>query len=148
MTTKEYAMAYTEVLEVLRYVPDEDLFKIPKEKILFYELNRDADYEYRLDTNKRFKDQEMSRITKAILANIYRDYWAPLDEKKEIIMQEKRDIAIMEESKREDYNPDKMFNSRKKSEEYVKEDTSKNLPADAGKEGLFRRILNLIFRRD
>ena len=33
MITKEYAMAYTEVIEILKYVPDEDVQKIPKEKL-------------------------------------------------------------------------------------------------------------------
>jgi len=30
MITKEYRVAYTEVVEILKYVPDEDVQKIPE----------------------------------------------------------------------------------------------------------------------
>ena len=33
MVTKEYAMAYTEVVEILKHVSDEDVKKIPEEKL-------------------------------------------------------------------------------------------------------------------
>ena len=39
MITKEYAMAYTEVIEILKYVPDEDVQKIPNEKLEFFGPN-------------------------------------------------------------------------------------------------------------
>ena len=35
MITKEYAMAYTEVIEILKYVPDEDVQKILKKKLYY-----------------------------------------------------------------------------------------------------------------
>ena len=65
MITKEYAMAYTEVIEILKYVPDEDVQKIPEEKLEFYKTNMDKEYKYNLDMTKEFKEQEMSEITKA-----------------------------------------------------------------------------------
>ena len=67
MITKEYAMAYTEVIEILKYVPDEDVKKIPEEKIEFYRSNMDNEYDYKLDMTKEFEQQKMSDITKAIL---------------------------------------------------------------------------------
>ena len=35
----------------------------------------DNEYSYKIDITKEFEDQEMSDITKAVLANIFRDYW-------------------------------------------------------------------------
>ena len=49
MITKEYAMAYTEVIEILKHVPEEDVQKIPKEKLNFYRSNMDIEYNYKLD---------------------------------------------------------------------------------------------------
>ena len=100
MITKEYAMAYTEVIEILKYVPDEDVQKIPKEKIEFYKNNMDNEYNYKLDMTKEFKEQEMSDITKAILANIFRDYWATPYQREKIEAKEKYELNKLEEEKR------------------------------------------------
>ena len=113
MITKEYAMAYTEVIEILKYVPEEDVGKIPQEKLEFYKTNMDNGYSYKLDMTKEFEEQEMSEITKAILANIFRDYWATLYQKERIEAKEKYDLEKLEEEKREKYNPDSIFKNKK-----------------------------------
>ena len=89
MVTKEYAMAYKEVIEILKYVPDEDVAKIPEEKLNFYKENMDIDYDYKIDEEKEFEEQEMSDITKAVLANIFRDYWATPYQRERILAKEK-----------------------------------------------------------
>ena len=40
MVDINYANAYTEVLEILKYIPKEDYNKIPKNKIELYETNK------------------------------------------------------------------------------------------------------------
>lgn len=140
MITKEYAMAYTEVSEILKYVPDEDVNKIPKEKLEFYKSNMDNEYSYKLDMTKEFEEQEMSDITKAILANIFRDYWATPYQKEIIEKKEKYDLEKLEEEKREKYNPDNIF--KNKLEETVVENT--NLPAEIKKETFFKKLISFI----
>ena len=39
-----YSKAYTEVLEIIKYFPEEEYSKIPKEKIDFYKKNMDKNY--------------------------------------------------------------------------------------------------------
>ena len=94
MITKEYAMAYAEVIEILKHVSYEDVNKIPKEKLDFYKINMDKEYNYKLDMTKEFEEQEMSDITKAILANIFRDYWATpyQKEKYDLVPDQIRDL--------------------------------------------------------
>ena len=150
MTTKEYAMAYTEVLEILRHVPDEDIAKIPKDKIHFYELNCDSSYEYKLDSSREFKDKKMLRITKAILANIYRDYWASSQEKEEIILREKKDIEEMERLKRMQEKSETIIDSQSNlqknvQEEKITNDTIADHPAKQEKESIIKRIVKAIF---
>ena len=140
MVTKEYARAYTEVVEILKYVPDEDVKKIPKEKIEFYQNNMDNEYNYHLDLTKEFEEQKMSDITKAILANIFRDYWATPYQKEKIKAKEKYDLEKIEEEKREKYNPDKIF--KEKKEEKIIENT--NLPIEVKKETFFEKLINFI----
>ena len=140
MIAKEYAMAYKEVIEILKYVPDEDIKKIPKEKIDFYKKNVDKEYNYKLDMTKEFEEQEISDIAKAVLANIFRDYWATPEQKERIKAKEKSDIKKIEDEKREKYNPNNIFKNRKK--EIEKENT--NLPIEIKKESLFNKIINFI----
>ena len=40
--TKEHKMAYTEVVEVLKYVPKKDINKIPKDILKYYMDNMDT----------------------------------------------------------------------------------------------------------
>jgi len=140
MITKEYAMAYTEVIEILKHVPDEDVNKIPKEKLEFYKANMDNEYKYKLDMTKEFEEQEISDITKAILANIFRDYWATSYQKERIEAKEKYDIEKLEEEKREKYNPDNVFKNNK--EETFVENT--NLPVEIKKETFFKKLISFI----
>ena len=140
MVTKEYAIAYKEVVEILKYVPDEDVQKIPKEKLEFYKNNMDNEYNYKLDMTKEFEEQNMSDITKAVLANIFRDYWATPHQKEIIEAKEKNDLEKLEEEKREKYNPDNIF--KNKQEQIVVEDT--NLPAEIKEETFFKKLISFI----
>ena len=140
MITKEYRLAYTEVVEILKYVPDEDAQKIPKEKLDFYKTNMDNEYNYKLDMTKEFEEQEMSDITKAILANIFRDYWATPYQKERIEAKEKYDLEKLEDEKREKYNPNNIF--KNKQEQTVVENT--NLPIEIKKETFFKKLIIFI----
>ena len=140
MITKEYARAYTEVIEILKHVPYEDVQKIPEEKLNFYKTNMDIEYNYKLDIDKEFEQQEISDITKAILANIFRDYWATPYQKERIEAKEKYDLEKIEEEKREKYNTDNIF--KNKQEKIVVENT--NLPVEIKEESFFKKLVNFI----
>ena len=142
MITKEYAMAYREVVEILKYVPDEDVKKIPKEKLEFYKNNMDGEYNYKLDMTKKIEEQEMLDITKAILANIFRDYWATPEQKERIEAKEKYDLEKLAEEKRKKYNLDNIF--KEKKEEIVIDNT--NLPIEINKETFFKKLISFIKR--
>lgn len=139
MVTKEYAMAYKEVIEILKYVPDEDVAKIPEEKLNFYKENMDIDYDYKIDEEKEFEEQEMSDITKAVLANIFRDYWATPYQRERILAKEKYDLEKLEEEKREKYNPDDIFKNRNKENTI---EQNNNLPIEMKKEKFFKKIIS------
>lgn len=42
-----YSKAYTEVLEIINHFSEEEYKKIPKEKIDFFEENKDKDYNFK-----------------------------------------------------------------------------------------------------
>lgn len=60
-----YASSYVEVLEIIKHIPDNEYKKIPKEKIKFYEQNKDYHFIYDM---RNFN--QLSRKTKAILVNL------------------------------------------------------------------------------
>ena len=84
----------------------------------------------------------MSDTTKAILANIFRDYWATPYQKERIIAKEKFDLDKEEEQKRDKYNPDNIFKNKNYGEEenYQKEQVSMMVY----KETLLKKIINKI----
>ena len=43
---KKYARAYTEVLEILKHIPEDELERIPKAELQYYEDNCDKNYKY------------------------------------------------------------------------------------------------------
>ena len=100
----------------------------------------DNEYNYKLDMSKQFEEQEMSDITKAILANIFRDYWATPKQKEIIEAKEKYDLEKLEEEKREKYNPEDIFKNKK--EEFVIKKA--NLPLEIKKETFFEKLINFI----
>lgn len=109
-----YEKAYTEVIELLRFFPRESVEKIPKERLKLYIDKMDKSYHYKVDKSKTFEQQQMSEKTKAIFANIFRDYWATDYQRERILAKENYDNQKREEEKRNKYNPDNIFKNRKK----------------------------------
>ena len=106
MIAENYACAYKEVIEVLKYTKREDVNKIPKSRILLWRINMNKDYDFKIDTTKTLEEQNLSKEAKAIIANIFKKYWATDYQKERIEAKEKYDIEHMEKEKYQKYNPD------------------------------------------
>lgn len=104
-----YHMAYKEVIEILKYIPQESVDKIPKTMIEVFKNNMDKEYEFHVDINKKFEEQKLLEETKAILAIIFRDYWATPYQRERIIAKEKYDRQKIEMEKTNMYNSDNVF---------------------------------------
>lgn len=108
----KFPKAYKEIIEILRYVPKESVQKIPTNLIEMFKEKMDNTYEFEIDINKEFQEQELLEETKAILANLYRDYLATPEKKEEIIAKERYEMQKIEEEKRKKYDTD-VFKNRK-----------------------------------
>lgn len=71
MMEDNYAKAYKEIVEILKYVPEENVNKIPKEMRDMFEAEQLKTYNFQIDTEKPFEEQELLEETKAILDNIF-----------------------------------------------------------------------------
>jgi len=134
---KTYRMAYTEVCSILNCLPDSELNKIPKEKIDFYENNRDKEYKYFFDGTKPLSEQKISKEANAVIVVLFRDYFATLVQQKKLqSILEKKDQEKNEKIK-EKYNSENIFNKRKK-------ENNSTVAMTNYKESLFNKILNKI----
>lgn len=136
MMEDNYSKAYKEIVEILKYVPEESVNKIPKEMRDMFEAEMDKNYSFEIDTAKPFEEQELLEETKAILANIFRDYWATDYQKARIVEKENQDREEWERQKREKYDPNDIFKNRNVNnnditqnvQEKLNEEYNKNLP--------------------
>lgn len=139
-----YSKAYKEIIEILKYVPEESVNKIPLDMMEMFKANMDNNYEFEVDINKSFEEQNLLEETKAIFANIFRDYWATQYQKEKIVAKERNDREKQEE-KRKMYNPDDIFKKKQNILENVEskkvEDYSTNLPVEV-KETFYKKIIN------
>ena len=99
MVSENYACAYKEIIEVLKYTKREDVNKIPQCKIVLWKQNMKKDYDFKIDPNKSLEDQNLSNETKAIIANIFKKYWATDYQKERIELKEKYDREQAEKEK-------------------------------------------------
>jgi len=118
MVNIEYANAYSEVLEILKYISKEEYSKIPKNLIEVYEKNANKNYYFNYNPNKTLEEQNASTITKCIIAILFRDYWATESQRIEILKKQKHKRSLIEEEKRTRYDANSLF----KNNEEVKND--------------------------
>ena len=108
----EYSKAYTEVLEIINHFSEDEYKKIPKEKIDFFEKNKDKDYYFQINPNADLAEQNISQNANAILVTLFRDYFAT-DKQKEVLknlLQQNEEKIEIEKQKK--YNPNNIFNNR------------------------------------
>ena len=139
----KYPKAYKQVIEILKYVPQESVDKIPQEMIKTFKINMDDKYDFKIDISKSFEEQDILEETKAILANIFRDYWATPKQKERILEKERNDREIEENIKREKYNPDNLFKKKQKVIQQ-NEEIQNNLPVEIKKEKFYEKIINFL----
>lgn len=134
-----YPKAYKEVIEILKYVPQESVDKIPQTMRDTFTAKMDNTYNFSIDINKSLEEQELLDETKAILANIFRDYWATPYQKERIQAKERYDREKIEEEKRAKYNSD-IFKARENANS--KDVINNNLPIEVKKERFYEKIIN------
>lgn len=135
---ENYPKAYTEVLEILKYMPTDDVNKIPKELIETLKNKKDNNYTFTIDEDQDFSKLKILNETEAIMVNIFRDYWASSEQYAKIRAKQQYDMQIIEEEKKKKYNVDNIFKDRKERNiEY----TNNNVQMIEYKESILKRII-------
>lgn len=110
--TSRYKIAFSEVYEILQYLDKDEYKKIPQELIETIKNNRDKDYLYNIDSEKKLKEQKMLPETKAILFNIFRDYLCTEAQKETIKNWQIDDLNKIEKEKKLKYDVDLFKDNR------------------------------------
>lgn len=102
--TKEYARAYVEVLEVIKYLKKDEYNRIPKEKIELYEKYKDVTYKFKYNSKKPL-DSQVSFETKNVLANLFLKYISTQEDRTEFYNKERKEWYENEINKDLKLNP-------------------------------------------
>lgn len=141
MENMEYANAYSEVIEILKYISEADYNKIPKNKINLFETNANKEYKFTYNPNLTLNEQNVSKRAKAIIAILFRDYWATEKQREKIIAKQNNDRMQIEKNKQERYNSDNLFYHRAKKVENIQNET---VSLTEYKETFFSKIIKKI----
>lgn len=148
MNDGKYSRAYTEVLEILKYLPKNEYEKIPKEKIEFFERNKDKSYNFFIKPQIELEKQNISIEANSIIITIFRDYFASELQKEKLKIILEQNENKYQEQLREKYNPDNIFKYKKQE---IENKNANNLPVVKKEENYFIKFINyikgLIFRR-
>ena len=142
MTNDKYAKAYTEVLEILRYLPRNEYNKIAIERIKFFEANKDTSYKFKIDPDMPLDKQNISIEANSIIIVLFRDYFATENQKEKLNVILKQNEYKYQEDIRNKYNPDNIFKDRKNKNLNVIENT--NLPIEVKENNFFTKFITYI----
>lgn len=145
MENVEYAIAYKEVFEILKYIPNADYNKIPKEKIELYKTMQDKNYNFKYDPSKTLDEQNVSKRAKAIIGLLFRDYWATDIQREKILAKQKYERQKIEEEKAQNYQYEDLFKkNRTEIQQAEVKDNVEQVSLVEYKESVFTKILNKI----
>ena len=142
----DYKKRLVEVDEILNYLSEEDLMKIPKEIRKVIRDNKDLNYCWKYDESKELKDQDVSRDTIAFLTYLNMKYLLNEEQKKlmEQILKFNEDKAEREKREKYEkyYNKD-LFKVEKEVKSTIEEILGETQMITF-KEKFFTKILNRI----
>lgn len=144
MVSQRYKNAYKEVLEIIKYLPEKDLYKIPKEKIKYFEKNQNIDYEFKFDASIPLEEQNISREANAIILNLFNDYFLSDKQKEKLASILDSNEKKYQEKQRETYNPDNIFKNKETINYYqINSETSNlnDLPIEVNENNILMKVI-------
>lgn len=122
MVTNEFADASSELIEILKYLPQNEVEKVPQKLRSFFTKVANKNYVTKIDPNKSMQEQDIKEKTKDLITVLYRNYWCNEDERtsldKKLIENDKK----YEEMLRKKYNSENIFGVKEKVTEEYKEE--------------------------
>ncbi len=115
----------------------EDYEKIPKSKIELLKKCSNPNYKFNYNPNLTLEEQNVSKRARAIIAILFRDYWATDIQRNKIVKMQKNEFSRLEMEKEKKYDVNNIFNNAKKNKENT---TSDNEGIIIYKKSFFQRL--------
>ena len=144
MEKQEFGNACYEVLDILKYIQEDDLEKIPQEEIQILKKNANYNHSFYYNPGKSIKEQEVSKLSKGIIAQYFCKYIATEKVKEKIKLKQEYDLQIIENEKREKYDYNNIFKEKQNVAEKDNEKINNVLPIEYKKEKWYVKIFNKI----
>lgn len=140
-----YAKACTQVLEIIKYFPKADYDKIPTEEIGYFKANMDKDYQFEINPRMDLDVQGLLPETKAIIINLFQDYYATEEQRIKIDEILELNHKIDEQGK---CGTEQLFNHEKETSELtsIKKEDNNNNALKEYKEPLFVKFKRFVFK--
>ena len=126
MISNELRESAVELNAILANCSNEVLEKIPNKFKKFLKTIESDSYKFNYDTTKKLNEQNLKISTRRIIMLVYKDFICSKEEK--------------EEKKREKYDPDNMFNNKKRSS--IKPNDKDDVKPVPIKESFLKKIWN------
>ena len=145
MIINTYAKAYVEVLEIISHFSEKNYKKIPRDRIEFYEKNKDLNYKFKINPKIELNKQHISKEASAIIVNVYKDYFATEEQKEKINEILKINENRAEQEKKVKFNKDDLFKNTISSNN-LKKNVTQETAIKEYKDNFFIRFKNLIIK--
>ena len=140
----DYNKRLVEVDEILNYLSEEDLLKIPEEVRNTIKENKDKEYVWKYDVSKELKEQNLSRDTIILLSYLNMEYLLNEEQKKYMQQLHELNEKKLEELKTEKYSVDDLFKKKKKEETQTKKQVEEKSLIECKEENIFTKVINKI----
>lgn len=140
----DYNKRLVEVDEILNYLSEEDLLKIPEEVRNTIKENKDKEYVWKYDVSKELKEQNLSRDTIILLSYLNMEYLLNEEQKKYMQQLHELNEKKLEELKTEKYSVDDLFKKKKKEETQITENVEEKSLIEYKEESIFTKMINKI----
>ena len=104
--SEKYKNAFTETNIILKHLNKNDYNKIPNDVIVTIENNQNKNYIFELNEKLDLSKQELLPETRALLFNIFRDYFATDSQKERMEKHQQEERDRLNELKKKKYSSD------------------------------------------
>lgn len=112
--TIETRQSYSEICEILKYLPQEYVKKVPSKLIELFKSQKQENYIVNIDKSNPLDKNSVSKKTMVIIAMLNYQYWCPNKKQKDNLFKTySSNNKKYEEEIDEKYSIDKIFESRK-----------------------------------
>lgn len=113
----ELAFAYAELLDILSFMEEKDVNKIPKKLMNIFKTYASTEYEKHINPAIPIEAQDVSDETAGLLVLLSINYWHETeDQKQELLNIIKQNDIKKEEELQQKYSYDKIFNNTQENE--------------------------------